>query len=264
MLVMEALVALLCLGIGTLLVRRGLRSWRAQTPGRARSAVLIPGMKDGTGQALIPLGAFSYFLGSLLGTVVYLHATRHIGGANPHLSVVPAIVLLVLLVGTAASALTVVAITTVGRPRCLIPPQLRRQGAAGRAGLAEDVPVGGDEDDDPSARGGYLISVVTGAPTTTLAERIGSVRAESLSVSVPHQELLPGGSYLLGGPGEPTCEVVQIAAGEPMPPGEPLRVRRGRFGTIASAHPVGTPVTPVTAEYVEDWAQWVPGDAPPA
>ncbi|MFJ3335331.1 hypothetical protein [Streptomyces sp. NPDC086766] len=264
MLVMEALVALLCLGAGTLLVRRGLRSWRTEAPAGDRSAILIPGMKDGTERALLPLGVFSYFLGSLLGTVVCLHATHHMGGANRHLSLAPAIVLLVLLVGTTASALTVVAITTVGRPRCLVPPQLRRrQGAADPAGFAEDVPVG-DDDDDGSARGGYLISVVPGALTTTLAERIGSMRADSLSVAVSHRELLPGGNYLLGGPGEPTCEVVQIAEGEPMPPGGPLRVRRGRFRTIASTHPAGTPVTPVTAEYVEDWARWVPGDAPPA
>ncbi|MFJ8198889.1 hypothetical protein [Streptomyces sp. NPDC096152] len=142
---------------------------------------------------------------------------------------------------------------------------LVRRGLRGRR-LDEDVPVGDDDDDDNddgAARGGYLIGVVPGAPTMTLAERIGSMRAESLSVSVPHQELLPGGNYLLGGPGEPTCEVVRIAAGEPMPPGEPLRVRRGRFGTIASTHAAGTPVTPVTAEYIEDWAQWIPAAAPP-
>ncbi|MGW1030086.1 hypothetical protein ACWD4J_41615 [Streptomyces sp. NPDC002577] len=122
--------------------------------------------------------------------------------------------------------------------------------------------VDDDEDDDESARGGYLISVEPGAPTMTLTEPIDSKRSESLLVSVSQQELLPGRNYLLGGPGDPTCEVVQIAAGEP-PQGERRRIGRGRCRTIASAHPAGTLVTPVTVEYVEDWAQWIPGDAPP-
>ncbi|MGW9030878.1 hypothetical protein ACWGQ5_43835 [Streptomyces sp. NPDC055722] len=261
---MKALVALLCFGVGTMLVQRGLSSWRMQAPARSRSATHSPDMNEGTERVLLPLGAFSYFLGALIGTVDYLNATHRIGGANQHLSVVLAAVLLVLLVGTTASALTVVAITTVGRPRCLVPPHLRRQGATNRrAGFIEYVPVGDDEDDDESARGGYLISVEPGAPTMTLTERIGSMRSESLLVSVSHQELLPGGNYLLGGPREPTCEVVQIAEGESMP-GEPRRIRRGRFRTIASAHLAGTLVTPVTAEYVEDWAQWIPEDDSPA
>ncbi|MEU6216424.1 hypothetical protein ABZ845_02715 [Streptomyces sp. NPDC047022] len=258
MLVINALVALLCFGVGTMLVKRGLSSWRTQAPAQSRSAIYTPDMKEGTERVLFPLGAFSYFLGALIATVNYLNATHHIGGVDQHLSVVLATVLLVLLVGTTVSASTVVAITMVGRPRSLVPPHLRRQGAANRrAGFIEYVPVDGDEDDDESARGGYLISVESGAPTMTLTERIGSMRSESLLASVSHQELLPGGNYLLGGPREPTCEVVQIAEGEPTP-GEPRRIRRGRFRTIASAHPAGTLVTPVTAEYVEDWAQWIP------
>ncbi|MEU1600075.1 hypothetical protein ABZ468_46740 [Streptomyces sp. NPDC005708] len=260
---MEALVALLCCGAGTMLVRRGLRSWRMQAPAQSRSAIHTPDMKEGTERALLPLGAFSYFLGALIGTVDYLNATHRIGGVNQHLSMVLATVLLVLLVGTAVSALTVVAITMVGRPRCLVPPHLRQHDATNRrAGLIEHGPVDDDENDDESAGGGYLISAEPGARTMTLTEPIGSKRSESLLVSVSQQELLPGWNYLLGGPGEPTCEVVQIAEGELMP-GEPRRIRRGRFRTIASSHPAGTLVTPVTVEYVEDWAQWIPENAPP-
>ncbi|MFE0509721.1 hypothetical protein [Streptomyces sp. NPDC058964] len=269
MLVMTVLVVLLCFGVGTMLVRRGLSSWRMQASARSRSATHTRDMWEGTERVLLPLGAFSYFLGALIGTVEHLNATHGIGGVNQHLSVVSATVLLVLLAGTTAGASTVVAIATAGRPRCLVPPHLRRQGATNdRAGFIGYVPVGDEEDDDESARGGYLISVEPGAPTMTLTERIGSARSESLSVSVAHHELPAGGNYLLGGPGEPTCEVVRIPAGEPMP-GEPLRILRGRFRTVASAHPAGTPVTPVTAEYVEDWAKWIspgalsrPGDGP--
>ncbi|TJZ99791.1 hypothetical protein [Actinacidiphila oryziradicis] len=121
------------------------------------------------------------------------------------------------------------------------------------------APVDDDEDDDESARGGYLISAEPGAPMMTLTEPIGSMRSKNFSVSVAAQELLPGRNYLLGGPGEPTCEVVQVEGGEPLP-GEPRRIRRARFRTIASAHPAGTLVTPVTAKHIEDWSQEMPED----
>jgi hypothetical protein len=39
-------------------------------------------------------------------------------------------------------------------------------------------------------------------------------------------------------------------------PGEPRRIRRGMFRTIASPHPAGTLVTLVTAERIEGWSQW--------
>jgi hypothetical protein len=116
------------------------------------------------------------------------------------------------------------------------------------------VPVDDDEDDEESARGGYRISAEPGAPAMTLTEPIESMRADEFSVSVSPRELLPGRNYLLGGPGEPTCEVVEVAADEPLPSGA-RRIRRARFRTIANVHPAGTLVTPVTAEYVEDWSQ---------
>jgi hypothetical protein len=126
-----------------------------------------------------------------------------------------------------------------------------------RAQHNDYVPVDDDdEDDDEFARGGYVISIEPQAPTMTLVEPIRTMRSEEFPVSVPAQELKPGVNYLLGGPGEPTCEVVQVAAGEPSP-GRRRRIRRGRFRTVASAHPAGTLVTPVTAERIEDWSQWI-------
>jgi hypothetical protein len=127
-----------------------------------------------------------------------------------------------------------------------------------RARHNEYVPVDDDEDDDESARGGYVISVGPQAPTMTLVEPIRTMRSEEFPLSVPSQELKPGVNYLLGGPGEPTCEVVQVAADEPLP-GKRRRIRRGRFRTVASAHPAGTSVTQVAAERIEDWSQWMPG-----
>jgi hypothetical protein len=126
-----------------------------------------------------------------------------------------------------------------------------------RAQHNDYVPVDDDdEDDDEFARGGYVISIEPQAPTMTLVEPIRTMRSEEFPVSVPAQELKPGVNYLLGGPGEPTCEVVQVAAGEPLP-GRRRRIRRGRFRTVASAHPAGTLVTLVTAERIEDWSQWI-------
>lgn len=120
------------------------------------------------------------------------------------------------------------------------------------------VPV---DDEDESASGGYLVNVESGAPRMTLTEPIESMRAETFSVSVSPHLLPPGRHYLLGGPGELTCEVVQVVETAEPTSGEPRRIRRGRFRTIASTHPVGTPVTPVTAERIEDWSQWVADDA---
>ncbi|WP_405736196.1 hypothetical protein OG607_44290 [Streptomyces sp. NBC_01537] len=126
-----------------------------------------------------------------------------------------------------------------------------------RAEHVDYVPDDDDEDDDESACGGYVISIEPQTPTMTLVEPIRTMRSEEFSVSVPSQELEPGVNYLLGGPGEPTCEVVQVAVDEPLP-GQRRLIQRGRFRTVASAHPAGTLVTPVTAERIADWSQWMP------
>ncbi|MFG2794523.1 hypothetical protein [Streptomyces sp. NPDC048419] len=124
--------------------------------------------------------------------------------------------------------------------------------SSSRATPAACVPVDDDEDDEESARGGYLIGADAETPPVVLTEPIRSVRSEEFSVSVPAQALKPGAYCLLGGPGEPTCEVIQIPADE-QPRGGPRRILRGRFRTIASPHPAGTKVTFVTAERIDDW-----------
>ena len=122
--------------------------------------------------------------------------------------------------------------------------------SSSRARHANYIPVEDDEDDEESARGGYVIRAAAEAQPMTLTEPIQTVRSDEFSVSAPSQALKPGVHCLLGGPGEPTCEVVQVVMGEPR------RIRRGMFGTIASPHPAGTVVTLVTAERIQDWSQW--------
>ncbi|QIY65331.1 hypothetical protein HEP85_31700 [Streptomyces sp. RPA4-2] len=119
--------------------------------------------------------------------------------------------------------------------------------ASPRARHADDIPV----DDEESDRGGYLIRAEAGAPAMLLTEPIPSMRSEEFPVSAPSpQALKPGAHCLLGGPGEPTCEVVQVSVAVPR------RIRRGMFGTIASPHPAGTVVTLVSAEHIGDWSRW--------
>ena len=132
--------------------------------------------------------------------------------------------------------------------------------SSSRARDAEYIPVDDDEDDEESAHGGYLIRVKADAPVLILAEPIRTMRAEELSVSVSPQALKPGTYCLLGGPGQSTCEVIQVSVGEPLP-GEPRHIRRGMFRTIASPHPAGTVVTLVPAERIDDWALWSREDA---
>ncbi|MGW3633099.1 hypothetical protein ACWD7F_23530 [Streptomyces sp. NPDC005122] len=119
--------------------------------------------------------------------------------------------------------------------------------ASSRARQADETPV----DDEVSARGGYLIRAEAEAPAMILTEPIRSMRSEEFPVSDPSsQALKPGVHCLLGGPGQSTCEVVQVSAAEPR------RIRRGMSGTIASPHPAGTVVTLVTTERIDDWSRW--------
>ncbi len=103
---------------------------------------------------------------------------------------------------------------------------------------------------DDTLRGGYIFTADPEAPPMTLTAPIG-VRSTSFEVSVPPDELRLGQCYLLGGPEEPTCEVVQVdVAGQE--PGQPRRIRRVLFDTIGGNHPVGTLVTPVTVSRMAD------------
>jgi hypothetical protein len=113
-----------------------------------------------------------------------------------------------------------------------------------------------DEDDVEAARGGYVISVGPDAATMRLMEAIPFLRHGHFRVSAPDL-LVPGQYYLIGAPGESSCEVVQIADGGWVP-GEPVAIRRGQLKTVGGPHPVGTPVRAVTARFVADWAQEEP------
>jgi hypothetical protein len=108
-------------------------------------------------------------------------------------------------------------------------------------------------------RGGYLITEDPEAPVMILAmplpknDRAGDAR--HLPVSVPPEMLQAGQFYLIGGPGEQSCEVVRLEgeAGA----GQPPSIRRHLFRTIGPvSHPAGTRVRRVTVERVFDWARW--------
>lgn len=128
-------------------------------------------------------------------------------------------------------------------------------GAAGHAGSAGDG--------DGLARGGYLFVGEPDATGLRLAEPVRSTRQTDVRVTGPaarEVDLRPGQYYLIGGPGQSSCEVVLVETREPGLPAGPRRVRRSRFGTVVSTHPAGAEVTPVTAERVEDWSRWTPDE----
>jgi hypothetical protein len=97
--------------------------------------------------------------------------------------------------------------------------------------------------DDETLGGGYVFTADPQAPPMTLSAPI-MVRSTSFQVSVPSRDLPPGQCYLLGGPEEPTCEVVQVASTAPEPD-ESRRISRAMFDTVVMNHPRGTLVTPV-------------------
>ena len=115
---------------------------------------------------------------------------------------------------------------------------------------------------DETYRGGYLITEEPDSPVMILTvplpknDRTEAVR--HLPVSVPPEMLQAGQFYLIGGPGEESCEVVRVEA--EVVPGQPRRIRRHLFRTFGPvSHPAGTWVRRVTVERVFDWAQWEAG-----
>jgi len=103
---------------------------------------------------------------------------------------------------------------------------------------------------DETLAGGYVFTADPQAPLLTLSQPLAT-RASGFVLSVPSRELPAGQCYLLGGPGEPTCEVVQVTSDAPEPDGS-RRVRRAMFDTVVMNHPAGTQVTPVTVGRVAD------------
>ena len=84
-------------------------------------------------------------------------------------------------------------------------------------------------------------------------DRAGDSR--HLPVSMPPQTLQAGQFYLIGSPGQQSCEAVRVEG--KVVPGQLWRIRRHLFRTIGPvSHPAGTWVRRVTVERVFDWARW--------
>lgn len=112
---------------------------------------------------------------------------------------------------------------------------------------------------DETYRGGYLITEDPQAPvmilTVPLPKNDRAGNWGHLPVSVPPHTLQAGEFYLIGGPGQQSCEIVRVE-GEVVP-GQLRRIRRHLFRTIGPvSHPAGTWVRRVTVERVFDWARW--------
>ena len=114
---------------------------------------------------------------------------------------------------------------------------------------------------DKTCRGGYLITEEPDCPVMVLTvplpknDRDGTGAWQHLPVSVPPEMLQAGQFYLIGGPGQESCEVVRVEA--EVVPGQPRIIRRHLFRTLGTVtHPAGTWVRRVTVERVFDWAQW--------
>jgi len=133
-----------------------------------------------------------------------------------------------------------------------------RAGPAAAAGALPDIySLASDE----TYRGGYLITEEPDSPVMVLTgplpknDRDGTGACRHLPVSVPPEMLRAGRFYLIGGPGEESCEAVRVEA--EIIPGQPRRIRRHLFRTPGPvSHPAGTWVRRVTVERVFDWAQW--------
>ena len=114
---------------------------------------------------------------------------------------------------------------------------------------------------DETCRGGYLITEVPDSPVIFLTVplpkngRDGTGAWRHLPVSVPPGMLQAGQFYLIGGPGQESCEVVRVEA--EVVAGQPRIIRRHLFRTLGTVtHPAGTRVRRVTVERVFDWARW--------
>lgn len=126
-----------------------------------------------------------------------------------------------------------------------------------------EPPADTDNEDFEPVTGGYLFVAVTegdgaagaNAPSSlTLTEPL-AVRSTHFSLSIPPERIPPGQIYMLGTPGTPACEVVQVDTARGTP-GRPRSIRRALYGTVVTAHPVGTPVTAISVERVDDWKRW--------
>jgi hypothetical protein len=122
--IVSVLVGLYGVVMGTVLVRRGLASWRRQVSfaRRLRAVPLATAEKAGLERAFLIGGVFHYFLAALMGAVAYLSIAR--------MTATVAILTLVALAGVVISGWLCITISMFNRPRFLVPPHLRDQPGA--------------------------------------------------------------------------------------------------------------------------------------
>jgi hypothetical protein len=122
--IVSVLIGLYGVVMGTVLVRRGLASWRRQVSfaRRLRAVPLATAEKAGLERAFLIGGVFHYFLAALMGAVAYLSIAR--------MTATVAILTLVALAGVVISGWLCITISTFNRPRFLVPPHLRDQPGA--------------------------------------------------------------------------------------------------------------------------------------
>jgi hypothetical protein len=87
------------------------------------------------------------------------------------------------------------------------------------------------------------------AEPARLAEAIHYIRTSHVVLAGASGPFQPGRLLMLGGPGWDTFEIVRVRDAIPAPQQMPqYKVERGVLGTVGGPHPVGTPVTLVSAE----------------
>jgi hypothetical protein len=146
----------------------------------------------------------------------------------------------------------------------------RQHGAA--RGLSTSLPPLPEFDplaDQKTSPAGYLITMEASPATAALAAPLALFSRVMLVTA--SQQPQPGQHYLIGFPGEASCEVVEVVAGEAAvqgelaAPGPACAIRRRAARTLEPSsgyHPAGTRLTAVTVEYVADWEQVPAHDCP--
>jgi hypothetical protein len=122
--IVSVLVGLYSVVMGTVLVRRGVVSWRHQVSfaRRLRAVPLATTEKAGLERAFLTGGVFHYFLAALMAIVAYLSIAP--------MTATVAILALVVLAGVVICGWLCITISMFNRPRFLVPPHLRGQPGA--------------------------------------------------------------------------------------------------------------------------------------
>jgi hypothetical protein len=136
MTVASALVGLLCLGLGIVMLRWGLRSWRLQESiaDRLRIVPISESMKVAFERSRLVAGVFQHRArsdarrGRLLSASGMMATLSKLKPDSPHTTAMTAgVILSVLLLFIIVGGWTLIAVNILNRPRFLIPPHLRPQ-----------------------------------------------------------------------------------------------------------------------------------------